>query len=81
MWYTSSRKKTTTKEKTMARQTKEEKAIDKQVEKAYYKHFDCVQVNMMDLTKIMNVGRNALKEGRDLDEAMAAAVETFRVGA
>jgi len=62
----------------MARQTKAEKAIDKAVQTAYSKHFDCIQVNMMDLSKIMNIGRDAIKAGRDLDMAMAAAVPKFR---
>ena len=62
----------------MARKTKAEKAADKLVEQAYYRHFDRVQVNIMDLGKIMNIGRTAIAEGRDLDEAMAGAVDTFR---
>jgi len=62
----------------MARQTKAEKLIDALVQIAYSRHFDRVQVNMMDLGKIMDVGRNALREGRDLDEAMKAAVPQFR---
>ncbi len=62
----------------MARQTNVDKELDRQVEAAYSRHFDCVQVNMMDLTKIMMIGRNALREGRDLDEAMSAAVAQYR---
>jgi len=58
--------------------TKADKAIDKQVEAAYGKHFSYVQVNMMDLSKIMNAGRNALKAGEDLDAAMIAAREKYR---
>ena len=62
----------------MARKTKAEKAIDTAVEKAYGRHFDHVPVNMMDLSKIMNIGRDAIRAGRDLDMAMAAAVPQFR---
>lgn len=60
----------------MARKT--EKAINALVQAAYSKHFDRVQVNMMDLCKIMDIGRNALREGCDLDEAMIAAVAKYR---
>ena len=62
----------------MARQTKADKAIDARVEAAYSKHFDCVSVNIMDLSKIMNIGRDALIAGRNLDTAMIAAVAKFR---
>jgi hypothetical protein len=62
----------------MARRSKAEKAVDAVVEAAYQRHFDRVPVNMMDLPKIMNVGRTALAEGRDIDAAMAAAVPQFR---
>jgi len=60
----------------MAKMTK--KKIDAAVEAAYQRHFDRVPVNMMDLPKIMNIGRNALANGEDLDAAMAAAVPQFR---
>ena len=54
------------------------KAIENAVNEAYRKHFDCVPVNMMDLGKIMDIGRDAILEGRDLDTAMAAAVTEYR---
>jgi len=62
----------------MARMTKADKAIEKAVEAAYGRHFEGVQVNMMDLSKIMNIGRDALLNGKDLDAAMSAAVAQFR---
>ncbi len=62
----------------MARQTKADKAIERQVEAAYSRIFDRVQVNMMDLSKVMNAGRDALREGCDLDAAMIAAREQYR---
>lgn len=62
----------------MARMTKAAKAIENAVAAAYYKHFNCVQVDVMDLGKIMNVGRDALKSGSNLDDAMIAAVAQYR---
>lgn len=62
----------------MARMTKAAKAIENAVHEAYNKHFNCVPVDMMDLGKIMNVGRDALKTGANLDDAMIAAVATYR---
>ena len=64
----------------MARKTKADKAIDQQVEAAYNKHFNRVPVNMMDLSKIMKIGREALQNGgvEELDRDMAAAVAKYR---
>jgi hypothetical protein len=64
----------------MARQSRADKAIDEQVQAAYSRHFDRVPVNMMDLPKIMKVGRQALTASppQDIDAAMSAAVTQFR---
>lgn len=78
MWYTVYDDDRPLRELIMARQTKAEKLVDAQVDAAYQRHFDRVPVNMMDLSKIMNVGRAAIAEGRDLDEVMSAAVPQFR---
>jgi len=63
----------------MARQTKAEKLIDKQVEAAYSKHGHGVQINVMDLSKVMNAGRDAIKAGQNLDDVMLAALAKYRV--
>lgn len=62
----------------MARMSKAERAAEALVEAAFKKHFYRVPVNMMDIGKIMDIGRNALKTGQDLDAAMIAAVPQFR---
>jgi len=58
--------------------TKAEKLIDDQVHAAFKAHANCVQINMMDLGKVLDAGRNALKAGHNLDEAMAVAVAQYR---
>ena len=62
----------------MARQTKAEKAIEATVEAAFRKHANGVQINMMDLGKVMNAGRNAARAGASVDDAMIAAVAQYR---
>ena len=62
----------------MARMSKADKAIEDQVHAAFSKHGNCVQINIMDLGKVLGAGRDALREGRDLDAAMIAAVEQYR---
>lgn len=57
---------------------KAKRAVETLVNAAYQRHFNCVSVNMMDLSKIMDVGRKALAAGENLDEAMIGAVAVFR---
>lgn len=62
----------------MARLSKAEKAQEKAIEAAFYRHATNVPINIMNLSKISNAGRTALLEGKDLDEAVKAAVELYR---
>lgn len=60
------------------KQTKAEKLIDRQIEAAYRRTCCGVQINIMDISKVFAEGRKALAEGRALDEAIPAFVETIR---
>ncbi len=62
----------------MGRMTKANKAIEDQVNAAFIRHAASVPINIMDLGKVLGAGRDALREGRDLDTAMLAAVAQYR---
>jgi hypothetical protein len=62
------------------------KKLDDAISKAYYRHGEGVQVNMMDISKIYDAGKKAYEgaatvEEADaaLDEAMKAAITKFRM--
>ena len=63
----------------MAHQTKEDKRIDKAIDDAFKKHGNNVQIPMLDLGKILDAGRKAGKEGKDIESAVKEAIEIFRV--
>lgn len=63
----------------MARQTKEEKRIDHIIELAYYKHDSGVQINMMDIPNIYRDCRPVVIVNGDVDVAMLAAIERYRI--
>jgi predicted DNA-binding ArsR family transcriptional regulator len=54
------------------------KALDKEIEKIYYKVGDRVQINIMDIGKIFAAGRAAYEAGTDMEAAIKAAVEKYR---
>jgi hypothetical protein len=67
----------------MARISKKtlEKQIENRISAAYSRTCSGVQVDIMDLGKISNVGRKAIAEGCDdkqLGDRIAAFVETIR---
>jgi hypothetical protein len=62
----------------MKRMTKEEKAREKAIEAAFYRHGNGIPINIMNLSKISEAGRKALQEGTDLDTAVKAAIELYR---
>ena len=62
----------------MARETKESKRIDAAVDAAYYRNGNGIQVNIFDLSKIMNAGRAAIISGGDVDAAIIAALKIYR---
>lgn len=62
----------------MPRQTKEEKARDHLIEQTYYRHGSGVQINVMDIGKVFEMGRAAMNAGQDLDQAIKDAIAKFR---
>lgn len=59
---------------------KEKKALDKEIERAYYRHADGVVVNVFDIGKIFAFCRRAAEVGEPLDAAVKAAIAIYRVG-
>ena len=69
----------TTKAKKLTK--KQEKALDRRVEQAYYATCSGVQINIMDIGKVFSTGREALAGGADeegLRKAIVEFVETIR---
>lgn len=62
----------------MARQTKEEKRIDKEIEVAYYKHGTNVEISVLDIGKIYSAGHAASKEGKSVEESVKASIGLYR---
>jgi hypothetical protein len=65
--------------------TKEQKAAKRaieaqntEIERAYYRHGNGVQINIMDITNIYKDCRTALAAGTVLDDAMKTAVAKYR---
>jgi acyl-CoA-binding protein len=55
------------------------KKLDKAISDAYYRHFNRVQINMMDITKIYREAQQAY-EGADTPEAAEAALDEAMKG-
>jgi hypothetical protein len=64
----------------MRKQTKQDKALDRLVESAYYRTCSGVQIDIMDIGKVFNVGRAAILAGADkagLERALVEFVSTI----
>lgn len=54
--------------------SKEEKALDKAIEQAYYRLAQGKQIGIMDIPKVFKDCRLAITQGATLDQAMRAAI-------
>lgn len=59
--------------------TKAEKRIENAVADAFKKHGSSFQFNIFDLATINNAGNEAAKAGQDIDTAIIAAIEKYRI--
>lgn len=62
----------------MARQTKEEKAIEAAFHAAYRVHGNCVQIDIMDMGKLHSEAVATHKGGQSMDDAVKAAIAKYR---
>ena len=61
----------------MARRTKRKSAIDELIEKTYYRLAEGRQINIMDIGKVFDAGRDAYKNGLPVEVAIQAAVDKY----
>lgn len=59
------------------RQTKEQKALDKRIEAAYYKHCQGTTINVMDITKLFAEVRLEVASGVELEASVIAAIAKY----
>lgn len=59
--------------------TKATKAIDRQIELAYYRHGNGVEINVMDIGKIFAAGHAAHAAGLPVESAIVEAIKTYRL--
>lgn len=52
----------------MPKQTKAEKLIDQRIERAYYATCSGIQIDIMDIGKVFEAGRSAIKQGANDDD-------------
>lgn len=62
----------------MAKRKSQIEQLRRQVEQAFYRVGQGAQIDIFDLSKIMDAGLIALASGADLDAAVAAAVKQYR---
>lgn len=55
-----------------------ERKQNRLIKKTYYKYGRCVEINMLDISKVFAAGRAALNEGRDLDQAIQEIITKLR---
>lgn len=60
------------------RQTKVDKQIDARIAAIYTRNCSGIQINILDISKIYRVGREAILSGQDPEPAIVAFVQTIR---
>lgn len=55
------------------------KQLDKHIEQIYYRDHSGVQINIIDIGKILFAGRAAAQAGRDIEAAIGQTVNELRV--
>lgn len=58
--------------------SKEEKALDKEIQRLYSESCHRIQISLMDIPKVFAEARKAKLEGRDMKEAIVSFVATIR---
>jgi len=54
------------------------KALDKEIEKSYYKLGHGVQIDIMDISKVFKMGQASYEKDGDIEAGLAAAIKQFR---
>lgn len=53
-------------------------ALDREIERIYYRRCGGVQINVMDIGKVFAAGREAASQGADVEAAIVAKVQELR---
>ncbi len=62
----------------MAKQSKADKALDREIDKLYRENCANIAIDIMDIGKVFAEGRKARMEGRDMKEAIVSFVNSIR---
>jgi len=62
----------------MPKQSKEEKALDREIDKLYRENCSGIQIDIFDIPKVFAEGRKARAEGRDMKDAIVSFVNKIR---
>lgn len=62
----------------MAKQSKADKALDKEIEKVYRENCSGIAIDIFDISKVFAEGRKAKAEGRDMKDAIVSFVNSIR---
>ena len=62
----------------MARQSKADKALDREIDKLYRENCANIQINIMDIPRIFAEAKKARTEGRDMKDAIVSFVNSIR---
>jgi hypothetical protein len=62
----------------MTKQSKADKALDREIDKLYRENCSGIQVSIMDIPRIFAEAKKARAEGRDMNDAIVSFVNTIR---
>lgn len=62
----------------MAKQSKADKALDREIDKLYRENCANIQIDIFDIPKVFAEARKARAEGRDMKEAIVSFVNSIR---
>lgn len=62
----------------MPRQSKEDKALDREIDLLYKQNCANIQVSIMDIPRIFAEAKKARAEGRDMKDAIISFVNSIR---
>ena len=62
----------------MAKQSKADKALDREIDKLYRENCSGIAISILDIPKVFAEARKAKAEGRDMKEAIVFFVNSIR---
>lgn len=62
----------------MPKQTKTDKALDKEIDKLYRENCSGIAISILDIPKVFAEAKKARAEGRDMKDAIVSFVNSIR---